>query len=187
MTVSKFKSQILEELYHLQNCELALGLLYQQLSVCYENEKWFWEEAIADEVNHARAAGQMISLVSGNTQNYLPGRYRVDSLKTFLDGIYDKIDQIKSNKLNRQEILQMVLDYENAPIESRPFEVVMTSEASFKVLASKLADDIKAHRQRISSYILSKQEQAARPDLSGLSPPGSRLERPPSTRSGQSI
>jgi hypothetical protein len=156
------KNQMFEELYHIQNCELALGMLYQEMVSRFGDEKWFWEKAIADEINHARNIGKLIALVSDNIDKYLPGKYRTEVLKTFLDGIYHHIDMIKNNKLKHDEIFQLILDYEKSPVESRPYEVVKSFEPEFTNFCAEFEDDIRAHSLRIIAYMKEKMHRADR-------------------------
>jgi hypothetical protein len=64
MLTKKDQKQPFEELYLLQNCEMALGAFYNKLITAYPGERFFWEEAISDEINHARLVGLKIKTES---------------------------------------------------------------------------------------------------------------------------
>jgi len=146
----------MEELYHLQNCELAMGEYYQRLAERFPLERLFWEEAICDEVNHARTVGRLIALVSSDPQSYRQGKYRVAVLETFLAGIYEQIDLLRQGSLSTQEILKIAYDYEGSAIMSKPYDIVDSSEVKFYDLRQKFADDAESHCDRIRQYIAQK-------------------------------
>lgn len=150
------KKQILEELYHMQNCALALGEFYHQLSIVYYDEKWFWEEAVADEINHARKIGELVAMVATNAEQYLVGKYRVDMMRTFLDGVYENIKLINDRKLTRPATLRLCLEYEKSPIIARPFDVVKSYEKSFYEFSEGFESEIGSHALRITAYVKEK-------------------------------
>jgi hypothetical protein len=150
------KKQILEELYHLQNCALALGEFYHQLASIFYDEKWFWEEAVADQVNHARKIGQLVAMVATNEEHFLPGKYRVDMLRLFLDGVYENIKLINDRKLPRPAILRLCLEYEKSPIAAKPFDAVKSYEKSFYEFSETFETEISTHSQRIIAYVKGK-------------------------------
>jgi rubrerythrin len=145
-----------EELYHLQNCELAMGEYYQYLAEQFPNERLFWEEAISDEVNHARMAGRLIALVTSNPQAYSPGKYRVAVLETFLSGIYEQIERLNRNALSPHEALKIANDYEDSAILSKPYEIVTSRDQKYNDFRKIFSDDIAVHHSRISQYITQK-------------------------------
>jgi hypothetical protein len=151
--------KIIEELYHIQNCELALASLYQELTMKFPEERFFWEEAVADEINHARQIGRLIALTSSNLKRYSPGRFKIELLKTYLERVYNHIMMIQNGQMNRKEILLIVLDYEKAEIETNPWEVVKSYENEYTDFAYTFEDDIKLHTARIVSYVKDKLAQ----------------------------
>jgi hypothetical protein len=151
--IKKEFTQTIEELYHLQNCELAMGEYYQHLAEQFPNEQLFWEEAISDEVNHARAVGRLIALVSSNPQAFGPGKYRVAVLETFLAGIYEQIDHLNNNTLSHQEALKIAYDYEESAILSKPLEIVSSLDSKFHEFRKRFTDEIAVHQDRLKQYI----------------------------------
>lgn len=145
-----------EELYHLQNCQLAMGEYYQQLAEQFPNEQLFWEEAISDEVNFARATGRLIALMTSNPQSYGPGKYRVAVLETFLSGIYEQIEHLNKNALSHQEALKIAYDYEDSAILSKPYEIVNSLDPKFRDFRKRFSDDVAIHHDRIRQYISQK-------------------------------
>ena len=151
--------KIVEELYHIQNCELALASLYQELTVKFPDERFFWEEAVADEINHARNIGKLIAMVSTNIKRYSPGRFKIELLKTYLERAYNHILMIQNGQLSHKEILLIVLDYEKAEIETNPWEVVKSYENEYTDFAYAFEDDMKIHTARIVTYVKEKLTQ----------------------------
>ncbi len=148
--------KIIEELYHIQNCELAMASFYQELTVLFPEERFFWEEAVADEINHARKIGQLIAMASSNLKRYSPGRFKLELLKTYLERIYTHIKMIQDGQMNRKEILLAIMDYEKADIETNPYEVVKSYEDDYREFSFAFEDDIKIHTMRITSYVKEK-------------------------------
>ena len=156
--IKKDQNQMFEEMYHLQNCELAMGEYYNELARKFPEERFFWEEAVADEINHARIAGKLIALVSSNINRFGLGKYRVELLKTFLDGIYNNVQAIKANKIDRLEILRIAMDYETSFVESRPYDIVISLDIEFQNFKDTYAQELSEHTQRLKSYIKQKIE-----------------------------
>lgn len=154
--LKKELSQLYEEIYHLQNCELALGEYFQQLAEFFPDEKWFWEEAIADEIDHARQIGKLIAMISSGPLKFGFGRYRVAMLETYLGGIYENIEKLESKELSPMEALKFAFDYENSILETRPFDVVSSTSAIFKEFKDKLSADLSVHSERIRQYAQQK-------------------------------
>ena len=148
--------KLIEELYHIQNCELALASFYQELTVKFPDERFFWEEAVADEINHARHIGRLIAMVSSNLKRYSAGRFKIELLKTYLERIYNHIMMIQNGQMNRREILLTVLDYERADIEISPWEGVKSYEDEYKNYVYAFEDEMKIHTTRIVSYVKDK-------------------------------
>ncbi len=148
--------KIIEELYHIQNCELALASFYQELTEKYPEERFFWAEAVADEINHARKIGQLIAFVSTNMKRYSPGRFKIELLKTYLERVYSHIKMIQDGQMNHKEILLAILDYEKAEIETKPYEVVKSYEDEYREFTFAFEDDLKIHTMRITSYVKDK-------------------------------
>jgi hypothetical protein len=151
--------KIIEELYHIQNCELALASLYQELTSKFPEERFFWEEAVADEINHARLIGKLIAITSTNMKRYSPGRFKIELLKTYLERAYNHIMMIQNGQMERKEILLTVLDYEKAEIETNPWEAVKSYENEYTDFAYAFEDDMKIHTGRIVSYVKEKLAQ----------------------------
>ena len=156
MIPKKDQFQIYEEIYHLQNCELAMGEYYQQIAERLYEERLFWEEAISDEVNHARLIGKLIAMISAKPGKFIPGKYRVAVLETFLSGIYAHIEQIKEQKLTRSQIYKTALDYESSLLMIRPFDIVESSDPEFRIFKEAFAQETQLHSNRIRQYIQQK-------------------------------
>lgn len=148
--------KIIEELYHIQNCELALASFYQELTIKFPEERFFWEEAVADEINHARKIGQLIALASTNLKRYSPGRFKLELMKTYLERIYTHIKMIQDNKMNHKEILLAIMDYEKADIETKPYEIVKSYDDDYREYSFAFEDDLEIHAKRITSYVKEK-------------------------------
>jgi hypothetical protein len=159
MLTKKDQKQLLEELYLLQNCEMALGAFYHELISAFPGERFFWEEAVSDEVNHARWIGQLISVVSTHIDKFLLGQFRVELLKTYVEGIYDEIAKIESRQLSRKEIMILVLNYERSKIELRPFDAVKSNFPEYINIISGSLPQIEEHATRIQAYAKNKIEE----------------------------
>ncbi len=145
-----------EELYHLQNCELAMGEYYQQLAERFPDERLFWEAAISDTVNHARRVGRIVAMVTSIPSAFNPGKYRVAVLTTFLTGVYGQIEHFRNNALSPTEELKIAYDYETSAIMSRPYDIVESRDPKFLELRKIFAEDVAAHNGRIKQYIEQK-------------------------------
>lgn len=154
--LKKEQLQIFQEAYHLQNCELAMGEFYQQLADRLPEEKLFWQEAIGDEVNHARMIGRLIAMISGKPGKFVPGKFRVAVLETFLAGVYDHIELIQQKQLTRTDVYKIALDYENSLLMTRPYDIVDSAEPEFKAFRDAFAVDMHLHSQRMKQYIRQK-------------------------------
>jgi hypothetical protein len=150
------QKQLFEEIYHLQNCELALGEYYQQLASLFYDQRWFWEEAVSDEVQHARQVGKLIAMIASNPTKYSLVRYRVAVLETYLNGIYGHIEQIKNNKLSQVETLKLACDYEVSSLETKPFDIISSSDPDFIAFKNNLAADLVVHSKKIRDYAAQK-------------------------------
>jgi hypothetical protein len=160
MITRKDQNQIFEELYHLQNCELALGMYYQELISIFPDERFFWEEAVADEVNHARWVGQLIVIVSSDIEKFAPGIFRTELLKTFVEGIYSEIKRMREGKMSRKEILALALGYERSVLEQKPFNAVKSITPEYVGFIEAFAPELKIHNDRLGQYISQKLQTA---------------------------
>ncbi len=158
MLPKRDQNQLMEELYHLQNCEMALGVFYGELVALYPEERYFWEEAVSDEINHARWLGKLIVLVSGMIESFSPGSYRTELLKTFAEGIYREVDRIKNGEHTKREILGLILNYERSGLELRPYEVVHSSLPEFQALVASLKPELAIHCKRLVDYASRKMQ-----------------------------
>jgi hypothetical protein len=156
MPIKKDQKQLFEELYLLQNCELALGAFYQELTTAYPGERFFWEEAVSDEVNHARWVGQLIAIVSTGIDKFMLGQYRAELLKTYIEGIYSEIARIKSGQISRQEVEALILNYERSKVEQRPFDIVRSTHPDYINLVMASNPQIGEHSARIQAYVKQK-------------------------------
>ena len=154
--VKKDLNMTIEELYHLQNCKLAMGEYYQQLAEWFPGERLFWEEAISDEVNHARLVGRLIAQISSNPLVFKPGKFRVAVLETFLSGIYEQIDQLRMNALQPAQMLKIAYDYEISAIMSRPYEVVEPLDKESRDVRDRFAEEADIHGGRLKQYLAQK-------------------------------
>jgi hypothetical protein len=155
--IKKELSQAMEEMYHLQNCELAMGEYYQQLAERFPPaERLFWEEAISDEVNHARMVGRIIALVSSSSNLFRPGKYRVAVLETFLAGIYENVELMRKGALNMQQMLKIAGDYEDSTILLRPYDIVESLDPKFQDFRKGFAEEINEHSTRMKQFLSQK-------------------------------
>ena len=159
--LKKELGQLYEEIYHLQNCELALGEYYQQLAALLPEEKLFWEGAVSDEINHAMQVGKLIGMISSNPLIYGSGRYRVAMLSTYLEGIYENIEKIKRKELPPNEALRIAFDYENSVLETKPYDIVNSSDSSFREFKGKFIPELLEHSERIRQFAQKKIEELA--------------------------
>ena len=156
MLLRRDQTQIYEELYHLQNCEMALGAYYQQLAELYPKERMIWETAFSDEVGHAHWVGQVIALVATDIGNFSQGRFRIELLRTFLEGIYQNLDKASKGELTRKELLQLALDYEHSLVLQKPYEAVQSALPDFVNLVKGHAPEVQEHSQRLQNYLRQK-------------------------------
>jgi hypothetical protein len=154
--LKKDQGQFFAEIYHLQNCELALGEFYQQLADFFVDQRWFWQDAVSDEVNHARQVGKLISLISSDLSKYEVGRYRLATLQTYLDGLYSHIESVKKKEVTAIEVLKLACDYEKSALESKPFDIVTSSDPAFSRFKLNLLADLEAHSKKIVDYAKQK-------------------------------
>ena len=154
--LKKEQLQIFEEAYHLQNCELAMGEFYQQLADRLPEEKLFWQDAISDKVNQARMVGRLIAMIASKPAKFMPGKFRVAMLETFLTGVYEHIEMIQQKRLTRTEVYKIALDYESSLLMIRPFDIVESSEPDYRAFRDSFATDMQVHSQKMKSYIRQK-------------------------------
>jgi hypothetical protein len=154
--LKKDQLQIFQEAYHLQNCELAMGEFYQQLADRLPDEVLFWQEAIGDEVNHARMIGRLIAMVSSKPGKFMPGKFRVAVLETFLASVYEHIELIQKKQLTRTDVYKIALDYETSLLMTRPYDIVESADPDFKAFKDSFAVDMHLHSQRIKQYVRQK-------------------------------
>jgi hypothetical protein len=153
MIARKEQNQIFEELYHLQNCELALSMFYQELISIFPGDRFFWEEAVSDEINHARCVGQLIVLVSSNIEKFAPGIFRTELLKTYAEGVYEDIKKIKAQSMTPYDILALAINYERSTLEQKPYNAVNSSEPAFLGFVEKFKSELNLHNTRLIKYI----------------------------------
>lgn len=156
MIARKEQNQIFEELYHLQNCELALSMFYQELIAVFPDDRFFWEEAVSDEINHARMVGQLIVLVSSNLEKFVPGIFRTELLKTYAEGVYSDIKRIKARSMTPYDILALAINYERSTLEQKPYNAVKSSATEYLWLVEKIKSEISQHNVRLEKYIAQK-------------------------------
>jgi hypothetical protein len=149
----KDQNQIFEELYHLQNCELALGMFYQELISIFPKDRFFWEEAVSDEINHARMVGQLIVLVSSNIDKFAPGIFRTELLKTYAEGVYSDIKLIKERSITPYDILALALNYERSMLEQKPYNAVRSDATEYLGFVEKFKPELSLHNERLIKYI----------------------------------
>ena len=154
--LKKDTNQMFEELYHLQNCEMAMGIYYQQLAEHYPGDKMFWEEAIGDMVNQARRVGELISRFASNPDVYKPGKYRVAVLETFLSGVYEHVHLIEKKGLTPNEMLRIAFDYESSAIMNKPYDLIDSLERNFVQFKTKFTEEVAEHTVRVRQYIEQK-------------------------------
>jgi len=155
------QNQLMEELYHLQNCELALSVFYSELVALFPEERYFWEEAVSDEINHARWVVKLIVMVSGKIDSFSPGSYRTELLKTFTEGVYREVDRIKKGEHSRWEIFGLILNYERSGLELRPYEVVHSSLQEFQTMIALFKPELAIHSKRLIDYASQKMKVGA--------------------------
>jgi hypothetical protein len=153
MIARKDQNQIYEELYHLQNCELALSMFYQELISIFPSDRFFWEEAVSDEINHARMIGQLIVIVSSNMEKFAPGIFRTELLKTYAEGVYSDIKRIKERSMTPYDILALALNYERSMLEQKPYNAVNSSTPEYLGFAEKFKSELNQHSNRLVKYI----------------------------------
>ncbi len=159
MLTKKDQKQLFDELYLLQNCEMALGAFYNELITAYPGERFFWEEAVSDEVDHARWVGQLISMVSTNLDKFMLGQYRAELLKTYIDGVYAEIARIKTCQITRQEVMALILNYERSKVEQHPFDAVRSTFPEYINFVQGSMPRINEHSSRIQAYARQKMNE----------------------------
>jgi hypothetical protein len=153
MIARKDQNQIFEELYHLQNCELALSMFYQELISIFPGDRFFWEEAVSDEINHARMIGQLIVIVSSNLDKFAPGIFRTELLKTYAEGVYSDIKRIKESSITPYDVLSLALNYERSMLEQKPYNAVNSSTPEYLGFTEKFKSELNQHSTRLVKYI----------------------------------
>ena len=152
------QNQIFEELYHLQNCELALSMFYQELISVFPGDRFFWEEAVSDQINHARMIGQLIVLVSSNLEKFAPGIFRIELLKTYAEGVYSDIKRIKERSMTPYEILALAINYERSTLEKKPYNAVASSAPEYLGFIETMKPELSQHNTRLEKFISQKMQ-----------------------------
>jgi rubrerythrin len=151
---SPILNRTVEALELMAQAESTVERLYETCAAQWKEDKDFWQGLALEEKHHSEHIRSMISILTDNPGNFLPGRpFSAIALKTFISGIERDIESVMQFAMPELNALRLARDIEQALIEGRFTEVVQTEDKSFRALVDKIMLDTATHRWQVEKKI----------------------------------
>jgi rubrerythrin len=134
------------------NEEMA-GKLYQFFAEKFPEHGIFWMELSAAEFRHAKWLRGMLNQINNGSMAYVPGRLKIEAIKSFTLYLNDRITQTKNGKIDLDEAISLALDIEQSLIERKYFEISKGMTTDMKKVITALADETERHYSALQKFV----------------------------------
>jgi hypothetical protein len=143
---------VLRVLKLMAESESAMSGLYEVASRTWRNEWQFWQDIAEQEKKHSEYVWKMIELISGNPDQFRPGRpFTADAMNAFLLRIRTAIADLEGKALSRSGFISLALSLEQHMIEANYSQIVITGNAVYKALEKEILSETSRHKEKITS------------------------------------
>jgi hypothetical protein len=138
----------------LAQVERALAGLYRKCMEVFPSERTFWHHLMDQEEFHVRVLAKMYHIASERPEAFHSGRrYHDAAIETFILGIRDNIACLENDELDFEKALLLSSDIENALLEKKFHEAIISKDPEFNSLVSDIVSQTQGHRNYIRDKI----------------------------------
>ena len=125
--------------------EEATSRFYQAFASKFPEHKQFCEHLATEETGHANILRVLHSKVNEGKVYFTENRFKETAIKSCLDYLNDRIDEMQHTEKTLTEMLSLALDMEKTVIENKFYEVFESDLAEFKHMLKKIAESEQHH------------------------------------------
>ncbi len=131
--------------------ERMLSLLYRKISICFPENRVFWEGISRNESEHAGMIVALYNHIKNGDAIFVETKTRTYTLKTFIDYIRSIIQKLEENKLDSTQAISISIDLENSLIEKNVFNSFQGDADAAKLVLNRLRIETIEHRNRLAN------------------------------------
>jgi len=146
---------IIDTLNVMRYLELEVAHFYEICSqTCGSEEKLFWRSLVKSEKKHAAYIEKMIGIISQRPNDFVRGvPFNTVAVNTVLASLKNNIERLQQGGIDKNRVLFVARDYENAMMESRYGEVVKTKDVEYLMLMDEIVRNTTEHRNMLNRKI----------------------------------
>jgi len=145
-----------ETLDLLKQVELSVARLYAAFAAAFPEDAPLWKGLVAEEEGHARRVDELAAMIARNRIQFTPDKFNSPGLRTYLAGLNDSLEKLKTGGITRRQALSIGRDFENTLSESAFYRVVRSALPQFKKICDQIEGETANHRHRLEDYIFSR-------------------------------
>jgi hypothetical protein len=134
--------------------ESLLSFLYK----CFEDketgkEKEFWEFLRKAELRHIKNINDILDMLTKNVDFTQVLNFKPETIKAITAEIKETAENVISGKISSKNFYSIANKYEQNILESRYYELLISSDRKFTSLLTILMADTRAHQNMVYEYI----------------------------------
>jgi len=138
----------------LARVERVLAAFYKKCAEIFQSERTFWRLLMEQEEYHVRLLVKMYHIASKRPDAFHRGRrYHDAAIETFIKGVRENIDRLEKNELDFEKTLIVASDIENALLEKKFHEAIVSNDPEFNSLVDEIMSQTQFHRNIIRDKI----------------------------------
>lgn len=147
---------VVDILKALAEAELSAAHFYKRCAISFTNDEEFWNYLATQEEKHARNLAGIYRLLKKKPDRFSIGRrLNVAAIRTFNRGIEENTKRLESGALKQEYATILARDIENAIIENRFTEILLTDDIEYNTYVGEIVSDTQHHIEAIRRKITS--------------------------------
>ena len=136
----------------LEKYELSIADLYETFASMLPQSRDAWMSFVKEEHLHAKWIGQLQALLKNETISFEQKTYTLQATKTAINYLEKQIEQVKRDKPDLLQVLNIAIDIEKSLLESAFLRVFKLNGPKAQKIQARLEKATKIHADRLIDW-----------------------------------
>jgi hypothetical protein len=163
MTFRRDPKDICQVMAMMAKLESKVSEFYRECGDQWPQDKEFWSALEKDEIAHSGSLRKMAELFSARPERFEANRpYNTASISLAMAGVQSHLQKLKQGQIQSGNILFVARDLEQSLLETKPGEVLKTTDGEYGTLLREITSQTQAHKSRLQRRIGELEETTGR-------------------------
>ena len=153
----KHLDEMLEVVDLFIDLEMSLEKYYELCAKIFPDEKFAWFGIATQEGIHAKIFKKIKEKITLDPEKWALGKYNYEAVKTMVDSIHKKLDEMQAKDYNRKYVVTFAKDFEFSLIESDIANAFVSGDTDYRNMMKKMIEETEEHKEFLNRFLDSRE------------------------------